>query len=321
MRKNRSTRNLKSPSAVRKPTRPERSRLLFQQTKGPNMNMHVGKKTLADTTSLVDPTFAAITRHRATNDALSEFIHMKSEFDDGHRDGTGKFKEIPECAEWDQKEEMFGDAEKSAADDLAATVPTTLEGLFAKLDYVSAEHARGNRIYTDDDLVTVIQTAVDSGLLPGKKAKQPRLHAVEKPDLLHLSIAAIPLACKDDAELLDLVDLYMKGSLERDRMAEIEEGLEFGTEARQKYSAKQGRLYKNTGALRVLIANTNAKSLAGIFAKLTVVCQCLGLSGIEDEMVDDLNRNWAYGETVAFSTLRDMVLLAPAVDMSGETKR
>ena len=285
------------------------------------MNMQIKTSQFQTEATSTDPIFAAIARHRAANDALSEFIHLKSEFDDSRRDSTGKFKDIPECAIWDQKEELFGDADQSAADDLASTVPTTPEGMFEKLEYVSSEHERGNRIYADDDLVTVIRTAVNSGLLPSKKVKHPKLGAVEKPDLLRLSVAAIPLVCNDDAELLALVDQHMKISLERDRMADLEEGLEFGTKERQKHSAKHSRLNKNCGALRVLIANTNAKSLFGIFAKLTVACECMGLHGIEDEMVDALDENWAYGETVAFSTLRDMVLLAPSVDMFGEAKR
>jgi hypothetical protein len=112
----------------------------------------------------------------------------------------------------------------------------------------------------------------------------------------------------------------MKVSLERDTMADQEEGLDLRSDEGRKHSAKHGILNKNTGALRVLVANSNAKSLVGIFAKLTVACECMGLDGIEDEMVDALDKNWAYGETVAFSTLRDMVLLAPSVDMSGQAK-
>jgi hypothetical protein len=161
MTKKRSIRNLNpKPSVNARAQHQRESRSKPRNKKGPKMNMHV-----------TDPMFAAIARHRAANDAFSEFLHRKSEFDESRRDSQGKFRDVPECAEWDEKEEHFSDIERSASDDLAATVPTTLEGVFAKMDYVSAEHLRGNHIYAGDDLITVISSVLDSGLLPGKRTK------------------------------------------------------------------------------------------------------------------------------------------------------
>jgi hypothetical protein len=152
-----------------------------QPTRRTTMNMQIKASDFQSGTALSsDPTFAAIERHRAANSALSEFLHLKSEFDDSRRDESGKFKKVPECAKWDKKEDQFGDDEKRAADDLAATIPTTIEGILAKMEYVASEHARGNHIYVDTDLVTVIQTVVDSGLLRGRKTKQHRPCTAEK---------------------------------------------------------------------------------------------------------------------------------------------
>jgi hypothetical protein len=136
------------------------------------MNMQVKNGDLPSSAS--DPVIAALEQYRLAALAFSQFLREKDIFDESRRNAEGKFTPHPDEDVFDQREEQVCSAERRAAEELAQAVPTSPESVFSKLDYIVSENDRGNRIYSDLELIEVLRSILLSGLLSGSKGLQSR---------------------------------------------------------------------------------------------------------------------------------------------------